>query len=144
MSEKTTAELFNEIKKNSDIENFIARNENEFSKPFHKYLSELLRERNLTVKQIAFELKLDVSYIHHIFSGKKGVSRARLLAIARAMKLNLDETQYLLRYGGYGILYPRNPFDSVIISAIEHDLNFEEMNEYLKQLGELQIVPTDD
>ncbi len=143
MSEKTTDELFNELKSDPDIENFIAVNQAEFSKPLYKYLSEILVEKNLTRKQIAFEMNVDPSYIHHIFSGKKNPSRERLLAIARAMNLNLEETQYLLRYGGYGILYPRNPFDSVVISAIEHELTFKEMNEFLKQLGELPIVTAD-
>ena len=140
---KNTDELFNDLKNDIDIENFIAGNQEEFTKPLHKYLCELLTEKNLTRKEIAFEINVDPSYIHHIFSGKKGISRNRLLAIARAMNLNLEETQYLLRYGGYGILYPRNPFDSVVIYAIENNLTFKEMNSYLKQLGELPIVTED-
>ena len=140
---KNTSELFNELKTDLDIENFIAENQPEFTKSLHKYLSELLEKKNLTRKEIAFELNLDPSYIHHIFSGTKKPSRERLLAISRAMNLNLEETQYLLRYGGYGILYPRNPFDSVIIYSIENGLTFREMNNYLKQLGELPIVSED-
>ena len=140
MNEKTTDELFNEIKTDPDIENFIAANQSEFTGKFHEYLSRLLRERNLTVKIIADTLNLDRSYVHHIFSGAKRASRERLLAIARVMRLDLPATQYLLRYGNYAILYPRNPWDSVVISAIEHDMTFEEMNSYLKQLGELPIV----
>lgn len=143
MSDKTTDELFNELKTDLDIENFIAANQPEFTKPLHKYLSELLDEKNLTRKHIAFELNVDPSYIHHIFSGTKKPSRERLLAIARAMNLNLDETQYLLRYAGFGNLYPRNPYDSVIIYAIENGLTFKAMNNYLKQLGELPIVTED-
>ena len=143
MKEKTTDELFNELKTDLDIENFIADNQPEFTTPFHKYLSELLDKKNLTRKEIAFELNLDPSYIHHIFSGKKNPSRERVLGIARVMNLNLEETQYLLRYGGYGTLYPRNPFDSVIIYSIENGLTFREMNNYLKQLGELPIVSED-
>ena len=140
---KTTEDLLNDLKNDIDIENFIAENQTEFTKPLHKYLSELLEKKNLTRKQIAFEMNVDPSYIHHIFSGKKKASRERLLAVARAMNLNLQETQYLLRYGGYGVLYPRNPFDSVVIYAIENNLTFKEMNEYLKQLGELPIVTED-
>lgn len=143
MRDKTTDELFNELKTDLDIENFIAANQTEFTTPLHKYLSEILENKNLTRKEIAFEMNVDPSYIHHIFSGKKNPSRERLLAIARAMNLNLKETQYLLRYAGFGILYPRNPFDSVVIYAIENNLTFKEMNNYLKQLGELPIVTED-
>ena len=137
---RDTTELFNELKTDLDIENFIAANQSEFTKPLYKFLTELLKERHLTRKEIAFAMNVDPSYIHHIFSGAKKPSRERLLAIARVMDLNLDETQYLLRYGGYGILYPRTPYDSVIIYAIENGLTFSEMNNYLKQLGELPIV----
>lgn len=140
---KTTDELFNELKSDPDIENFIAANQEEFTEPLYERLNKILLEKNLTRKQIAFELNLDPSYIHHIFSGTKKASRERFLAIARAMNLNLQETQYLLRYGGYGVLYPRNPFDSVVIYAIENNLTFKEMNSYLKQLGELPIVTED-
>ena len=140
MSEKTTDELFNEIKADPDIENFIAANQTEFTGRFHEYLRQLLREKNLTVRDIADTLNLDRSYVHHIFSGAKKASRERLLAIARAMQLDLEATQYLLRYGGFAILYPRNPWDAVVISAIEHEMTFAEMNEYLRQLGELPIV----
>ena len=58
------------------------------------------------------------------------------------MNLNLSETQYLLRYGGYGILYPRDSYDAIIISAIEHNMTVAETAEtnlLLEQLGELPL-----
>ncbi len=143
MKEKSTGELFNELKAEPKVENFISKNKGEFSKPIHEYLSELLRERNLTRHDVAFTMFLDDSYIHHIFSGAKNASRERLIGIARVFNLNLEQTQYLLRYGGYAILYPRKSWDAVIISAIEHNMTFAEMNDYLKNLGETQIVVVD-
>jgi len=136
MYRKNTDELFNNLKENSDVEKFLEDNQHEFSKPLHEYLKELLAKKNLTKKILHKALNCEPSHIYHIFSGKKKPSRPRLLAIARAMNLNLEETQYLLRYGGYGILYPRNTWDAVIISAIEHNLSATEMNELLLQLGE--------
>lgn len=143
MQEKTTAELFNALKSDPDVEGFLANNQQEFSKPFHEYLSELLKEKNLNKKFLYTEMNCEPAHIYHIFKGTKKPSRERLAAIARAMDLNLDETQYLLRYGGYGILYPRNPWDAVVISATEHHLTVAEMNELLKQLGELPIFNED-
>ena len=52
------------------------------------------------------------------------------------MELNLDEVQYLLRYAGLGLLYPRNQWDAVIISAVEQKLDVVQTNELLHQLGE--------
>ena len=139
MHEKNTDELFNDLKDDPDLENFLANNQQEFSEPLHKYLTKLRKEKNLSVKFLCDELNCPPAHIYHIFSGVKKPSRERLIALSRAMNLNLQETQYLLRYGGYGILYPRNPRDAVVISSIEHQLNFAGMNELLRQLGEIPI-----
>lgn len=139
MQEKNTEKLFSDLKKDPDVEQFLANNQKEFTSPFHEYLTKLLKEKNLNIKFLCTELNCQPAHIYHIFSGAKKPSRERLLAISRAMKLNLEETQYLLRYGSYGILYPRNPWDAVVISSIEHQLSVAEMNELLRQLGEIPI-----
>lgn len=139
MYEKNTDELFNALKKDPDVEQFLANNPQEFLTPLHVYLKKLLDDKKLTKKFLYTELNCQPAHIYHIFEGTKKPSRQRLVAISRAMNLNLDETQYLLRYGGYGILYPRNPWDAVVISSIEHNLPVAEMNELLRQLGEIPI-----
>ena len=139
MNQKSTEELFNALKEDPDDEKFLANNQQEFSKPLHEYLTKLRKEKNLSVKFLCEELNCVPAHIYHIFSGAKKPSRERLVAISRAMNLNLEETQYLLRYGGFGILYPRNPWDAVVISSIEHELPVVEMNELLRQLGEIPI-----
>ena len=139
MNQKSTEELFNALKEDPDVENFLANNQQEFSEPLHKYLTKLRKEKNLSIKFLCEELNCAAAHIYHIFAGTKKPSRERLVALSRAMKLNFEETQYLLRYGGFGILYPRNPWDAVVISAIEHELSVVEMNELLRQLGEIPI-----
>lgn len=132
--EKDTDKLFEELKIESEVENFIARNQNEFKTPLHKYLTKLLQEKNLTKSDIVNKISPGDKHIYHIFSGKGNPSREKLLAISRAMGLNLDETQYLLRYGGFAILYPRDTWDAVIISAIEKNLSVIETDLILEQL----------
>lgn len=139
MHEKNTDELFAELKIKKDVEIFLAENQNEMTMPLHEHLNKLLAEKNLQKKEVISKLNFDKKYAYHIFSGIKRPSREKLLAIARAMNLNLQETQYLLRYAGYAILYPRDAWDAVIIYAIEHDLSLEETDRYLNQLGELPI-----
>lgn len=139
MHEKDTDELFGELKIKSDVENFIVANQNEFKIPLHEYLNELLQKKNLTKKEVVKEISFDEKHCYHIFAGLKKTSRKKLLEIARAMNLNLSETQYLLRYGGYGILYPRDSYDAIIISAIEHNMTVAETNLLLEQLGELPL-----
>lgn len=135
MFEKDTDKLFEELKINPDAENFLAQNQNELTVPLHEYLNKLLQEKNLTKSEIVKKINTDDKHIYHIFSGVKKPSREKLLTIARAMELNLEETQYLLRYGRFAILYPRNSWDAVIISAIEKNLTVLETNIILEKLG---------
>ena len=134
MFEKDTDKLFEELKIQPDAMDFIAQNKNEMKTSLHEYLNKLLQEKNLEKKDIVQKINADDKHIYHIFLGKKQPSRKKLLTIARAMELNLNETQYLLRYGGFGILYPRDKWDAVIIAAIEKNLSIVNTNLILSQL----------
>lgn len=136
MYDKDTDELFEELKIQPDVENFLAENFSELTIPLHEYLNKILQKKKLSKSEIVKQLNFDRNHAYHIFAGDKKPSRQKLLAISRAMNLNLDETQYLLRYAGFAILYPRNAWDAVIISAIQQNLSVRETNYLLEQLGE--------
>ena len=137
MHEKDTEELFSELKEDEDIHQFLARNKKEFRLPLHEYLGQILKDKKPERHQVVKDSLLERTYGYHIFSGaKKNPSRTKLLPIALAMHLDLPETQKLLRYAGLGMLYPRNPWDSVIISAIQKGLSVKETNTLLSQVGE--------
>ncbi len=134
---KSTGELFTELKEDKNLSGYFQRNRDELILPLNEYLEKLLAGKNLTKKEIVERSGLNREYVYHIFSGtKKKPSRPKILAMALAMELNLDEVQYLLRYAGLGLLYPRNQWDAVIISAVEQKLDVVQTNELLHQLGE--------
>lgn len=134
---KSTGELFTELKDDKDLSGYLQRNREEFTLPLSDYLEKLLAAKNLSKKDIIDRAGLNREYVYHIFSGlKKNPSRQKLLALAIAMGLNLEEVQYLLRYAGLGLLYPRNQWDAVIISAVNQKLNVEQTNDLLYRLGE--------
>ena len=138
---KNTGDLFAELKNEHDPQNFRERNQDEFALPLHEYLSSLLAEKNLDKSEVIAASQLNNSYAYHIFSGiRKNPSRSKILALAIAMGLNLDEVQYLLRYAKQSPLYPRNPWDSTIIFAVEQKLSVMETNELLHRLGETELL----
>ena len=138
---KSTGELFTELKAEKNPETWLKRNRDEFVAPLNEYLQKLLKEKNLERAKIIEESGLNREYAYHIFSGKKNnPSRQKILALAIAMDLNLDEVQYLLRYARQGILYPRNAWDAVIISAVEQKLTVMQTNELLHRLGETILL----
>lgn len=141
MKEKDTEELFSELKEDSDIKAFLDRNKDELLPPVSEYLRGLMQEKGLRPSDVIKASCLNRNYAYHIFSGEKpNPSRVKLLALALAMKLNLDEVQHLLLCGGHSTLYPRSPWDSVIISAVEQGLSVTDTNLLLEQLGETEIL----
>ena len=138
---KNTGDLLAELKNERDPQNFRERNQDEFTVPLHEYLQSLLAEKNLERKDVIEASQLNREYGYHIFSGKrKNPSRIKILALAIAMGLNLDEVQYLLRYAKQGPLYPRNPWDSTIIFAVEQKMSVMQTNELLYRLGETELL----
>ena len=135
--DKDTNDLFIELREDNDVKNYLRRNREEFVRPLSEYLGSLLAQKNLSKQAVIEKSGLQREYAYHIFSGlKKNPSRPKILAFAFAMNLTLEETQYLLRYAKQSPLYPRNPWDSVIISAIDQKLSVLQTNELLSQLGE--------
>lgn len=138
---KSTGELFTELKDKKNLQDWRKDNREEFVLPLNEYLIKLLKEKNLERAAVIEQSGLNREYAYHIFSGKrKNPSRPKILALSIAMGLNLDEIQYLLRYAQHGVLYPRNPWDAVIISAIEQKLTVMQTNELLNRLGETEFL----
>ena len=136
MHEKDTDELVEELKISPDIKLFQMQNQNEFKVPLYEYLNKLLEENHLTKSELVEKINPGDKHIYHILSGLRKPSRKKLLTIARTLELNLDETNYLLRYGGFAILYVRDIWDSILIRAIEENLTVMETNNILYQLGQ--------
>ena len=137
MHTKDTEELLSEIRDKQNIKQFLADNQAEFRRPLAEYLTELLKEKRLNKTEVVRNSGINPNYAYHIFSGEStNPSRPKLLALAIAMRLNYDEIQYLLKYAGLSPLYPRNPWDSIIIAAIEQKLTVWETDNLLNQMGE--------
>ena len=138
---KDTGELLAELKSEKNPADWRKRNRDEFITPLHEFLGQLMTEKHLTKQEVIERSGLNREYGYHILSGaRKNPSRQKILALAVAMGLNLDEVQYLLRYSRQGVLYPRNQWDAVIISAIEQNLSVMQTNELLHSLGETVLL----
>lgn len=132
LKEKSTNEMWNEIKSADDYESFAANNTETFtSADISECLNNLLKEKDIPLKEAVKWSGLDRSYAYHIFSGKKIPSRDKLIAIAFGMKLDLDATQTLLKRTRNRPLYPKDERDSVIIYALLNGQRLDITNERL-------------
>lgn len=133
---KQTDELLKELDNTSDINQYLSTNRDELiEQNVAKYLNELLEKKeNLTKSKIIKSTSLSESYIYDIFRGEKSnPSRNKLLQIAFAMSLDLETTQKLLKIAKVGILYHRIKRDSIIIFALNKNLDFFECENLLEQ-----------
>ena len=137
MKEKNTGELFSEIQQTEEIHSYLKDNKKSLHYPtIAEFLNKVLQDKGMTKKELIEESNLDRVYVYQILSGvKTAPSRAKLLSLAIALKLSLDETQHLLKYGKVPELYPRDSTDSVIIYAIKQQLSLHDTNELLNELG---------
>lgn len=132
LKEKSTDEMWNEIKSADDYESFAANNSGTFtSADISACLNNLLAEKNIPLKEAVKRSGLDRAYAYHIFSGKKIPSRDKLIAIAFGINLSLDETQTLLKRTRNRPLYPKDERDSVIIYALLNGQRLDIINEKL-------------
>lgn len=139
MNNKTTDELTNELKNSSNIDSYLKENKKEFLSSAIDYMNELLAEKKLKKADVAKKSNIHRTYLYEIFSGSKTPSRDKIIAIAFAMDLNLEETQKLLKRSGYRELYSRDSRDSVVIFAINKNMNLMACNDLLDALSEKSI-----
>lgn len=137
MTAKTTAELMNELMKANNIGDYLKENSRYMvCGELPAYLSNILEKKGLVKSSVIKKTELSEITGYQIFSGVRNPSRESLICICRAMELDVDETQYLLRIGGFAELYPKNRRDAIIINGISTNLPVAKINENLYDNGE--------
>lgn len=137
MTAKTTAELMNELMKANNIGDYLKENSRYMvCGELSAYLSNILEKKGLVKSAVIKKTELSEITGYQIFSGVRNPSRESLICVCRAMELDVDETQCLLRIGGFAELYPKNKRDAIIINGISTNLPVAKINENLYDNGE--------
>ncbi len=139
-----TKELFNALTETKHIDEFLQNHESELSKvELHIYLYELTERAGLTIAQLMDKASIAKSLTYQIFNGQRMPNRNLLIRIALVLKLDLEDTQRLLRIAKKGELYPRVQRDAAIIFCIQHGYSLIDTNELLENLGEAILLKED-
>ena len=138
MWEKSTEELAKELFRSKDVASYLKEEKKYLvgSMTLAEYIKSLLEEKKLNSVEVRNNSGIDKTYVYEIFIGKKkNVSRDKLLLLAFAMGLNLEETQRLLQIGGRCQLYSRDQRDAVIMFCIYHGNTVLQTEERLGEMG---------
>ncbi len=129
---KDTSKIVEELGLSPDFNTFYDENKDYMVKEtLSQLLETLIKKYNLKKSQIIREAEMSEVYAYQIFSGLRVPERKKLLCLAIAMKLTLDEVQTLLKCAGYSTLYVKLPFDSIVLYGICKNKSVIEINEIL-------------
>ena len=129
---KDTMTLQSELRHSESMEHFIKENQSEFdTMSVSEYLSVLLKKYNVDKSDVSKRGGFAGNYAYQIINGNKNASRDKLIQLALGFPLTLEDTQELLRLGGYAELYVRDSRDAFLMFALEKKYTMSELNELL-------------
>ena len=140
-TEEESVLFFKNNQRNDNLDKFA----NAEDESFGDKIIRLMAERNLIEADIYKEANVDRRLFSSIrCNGRKKIKKETALALIVAMKLNIDESEDLLKRAGYA-LSPSYKFDRIVRYFIENnDYRMREINEALfkytgKNLGYFEI-----
>lgn len=100
---------------------------------FVDYINEILLEKDLEKSDIIRDAQIPRTYAYQIFQGSKQAGRDKILQLAIAMKLNLEETNRLLTVAHHNHLYAKQQRDAILIFGISKQYSLMQINELLDE-----------
>lgn len=132
MEEKSTGDLGQELMSQPDLDAYIRENSELFAvQDFAALLAALYDKKDISKAALARRAGISEVYFHQVFSGRRNPSRDRLVCICVGLGASLEETQTLLKHGGYARLYPRVKRDAIISHGLIHGTELNEINDKL-------------
>lgn len=98
---------------------------------FPAYLEIHRKKAGITPARLIESAQIQRNYGYQILNGTKHPGRNKVIALCLALKLPFEEVQRALTIAKEGILYPKNPRDSILIFCINKSLSVMESNELL-------------
>lgn len=122
-------DILNTFQDKSQLNKYIDSLEsNKNNLELFQYILKVARDKGFEKSDIIRNSDLYRTYGYEILSGKKLPSRDKLLQICIGNNFTLDETNRCLTLGKLGVLYAKNPRDSILIYALNNKLNLIDTN----------------
>lgn len=134
---KSTDDLFDELGKKCEITDYINNNSSSFVfHSIHDFWEQACKKSGLSKTNIINKADFNYCYFYDVINGRKIPSKDKIIRLALAMHMSLDDCQQALRLSDKPLLYPRVKRDSIIIYALNNNLSFYACNELLSKFNE--------
>ena len=129
---KDTNNMQQELMSAPDLDRFLSENQDNFlSGNILELLNALFQKRSISKAALAKQSGMSEVYLHQVFAGRRNPSRSRLICLCFGLSATLDETQELLKQGGFAQLFPKNRRDAIIIYGLVNSASLFEVNDKL-------------
>lgn len=134
----TTNELLKSLSaENCSLDNYFSDNDDSFvNEDIKEFWGNIISKNARSKSSIINKADFSYCYFYDIINGRKMPTKDKVIRLALAMKMNLDECQKALKLSGRSALYPRLRRDSILIYAIENQLTIFRCDELLEKYGE--------
>ncbi|WP_430607727.1 hypothetical protein IGJ55_001201 [Enterococcus sp. AZ170] len=136
MHEKDTDKLVHSLKKAEDFHTiFSETRQYTIDQTLKTYLAYWLSEKHVSKSTVLKKAGIAEATGYQYFDGKRNPSREKVIALMIGLGLTLEESNELMKKTGYAQLYPKHPWDAIVIYGITHSLTISEIDDYLYSEG---------
>lgn len=135
---KRTNDLMEELSgQDTDLDRYFEENPTSFiNVDIKEFWKKAVDTSSKTKSDIINKADMSYCYFYDVINGRKIPSKDKIIRIALAMNLSLDDCQEALRISGKSALYPRIKRDSILIYAINKGYSIYQTNDLLAEHGE--------
>lgn len=139
-NKQTTNLLMEGLIKEKNFSRFLESNKEHFiNLTVRDYMNYIIHDKNLDPIEIIRKSNIERSYFYQIANGRRVPSRDKMIQLAIGMKLDIDETQKLLKIGNKTSLYPKVKRDAAIIFCIKNNFDLIKTQEFLDELKMISL-----
>lgn len=99
----------------------------------------IIEQKNYSKSNIINKSDFSYCYFYEVINGRKMPTKDKVVRLALAMKMTIDECQQALKISGRSALHPKNRRDSIMIYAIEKKMTVMQCNNLLVYNGEDEL-----
>ncbi len=138
---KTTTELLKELKRQScSLPDYLSSHKEAFVvEDVKSFWDDIISKKNYSKSNIINKSDFSYCYFYDVINGRKTPTKDKVVRLALAMKMTVDECQQALKISGHSALYPKVRRDSILIYAIEKKITIMQCNAMLAQHGEDEL-----
>ncbi len=138
---KTTTELLRELKRQScSLPDYLSKHQDTFvNEDVKAFWEGIIEQKNYSKSNIINKSDFSYCYFYEVINGRKMPTKDKVVRLALAMKMTIDECQQALKISGRSALHPKNRRDSIMIYAIEKKMTVMQCNNLLVYNGEDEL-----